>query len=133
MARSGQSEPVVARWEGGWRATVTSGSFTFSVDEPESAGGTDTAPMPTEYFLGSVASCYALALQWCAAKRNIDLPDLTVSAVGEYDGPRYAEVVLTVRSGLPAEELEPLLTPAARVCYVSNTLAKQPIVRIADD
>jgi putative redox protein len=131
MARSGESNPVVARWDGDWRATVTSGPFTFFVDEPESAGGTSTAPMPTEYFLGSVASCYALALQWCAAKRDIELPDLSVTAVGEYDGPRYVDIRLTVHSTLPAAQLEPLLKPAARVCYVSNTLEKPPIVEIA--
>jgi uncharacterized OsmC-like protein len=132
MARSGDSNPVVARWGGGWRATVTSGPFTCSVDEPESAGGTNTAPMPTEYFLGSVASCYVLALQWCAAKRIIELPDLSVTAVGEYDGPRYSEIRLVVHSTLPAAQLEPLLEPASRVCYVSNTLAKPPIVEIAE-
>ncbi len=131
MARSGPSEPVVARWEGGWRATVTSGAFTFVVDEPESAGGTDTGPMPTQYLLGSVASCYALALRWCAAKRGIEIRDLTVTAVGEYDGPRFSDIRLTVRTTLPAARLEPLLEPAARVCYVSNTLARQPIVEIA--
>ena len=82
MARSGPSDAVVARWEGGWKATVTAGPFSFTVDEPEDAGGTFTGPMPTEYFLGSLASCYALALAWCARKRGFELPDLSVSAVG---------------------------------------------------
>lgn len=133
MPRSGPSEPVAARWTGEWRATVTSGDYTFPVDEPESAGGTETAPMPTEYFLGSVAACYALALQWCAAKRRIDLPDLTVTAVGEYDGPRFAEIRLMVESTLPRAELQLLLEPAGKVCYVSNTLARPPVVEIAGD
>lgn len=133
MSRTGTSDPVTAKWEGGWRATVTSGRFNFSVDEPESAGGADTAPMPTEYFLGSVASCYALALQWSAGKRGIDLPDLTVTAVGEYDGPRYREIRLEVKSSLPRDQLEPLLEPASRACYVSNTLATAPVVEIVGE
>ena len=64
MTRSGESNEVVARWEGGWRATVTAGPFTLTVDEPPSAGGTHTGPMPTEYLLASLASCYALAVAW---------------------------------------------------------------------
>src|SRR5690606_14513295 len=121
----------VARWEGGWRATVTSGDFVFGVDEPASAGGTDTAPMPTEYLLGAAASCYALALNWAAGKRGIDLPDLSVTAVGEYEGARSSEIRLVVASALPREQLEPLLEPASRVCYVPNTRAQRPTVEIA--
>jgi organic hydroperoxide reductase OsmC/OhrA len=79
--------------------------------------------MPTEYFLGSLASCYALALAWCARKRGFELPDLSVSAVGYYAGPSFSRLRLTVATSLPAHRLEPLLEPAERVCYVSNTLA----------
>lgn len=133
MARSGPSAPVVARWEGGWRATVTSGEFTFGVDEPESSGGTGTAPMPTEYLLGAAASCFALALQWSATRQGVQLPDLQVTAVGEYDGPSFGEIRLIVEAGLPREQLESLLEEAHRVCYVSNTLAKRPVMEIAGD
>lgn len=131
MARSGPSDPVVARWDGGWRATVTSGQFTFGVDEPEAAGGTGTAPMPTEYLLGAAASCYALALQWAATRQGVELPDLKVTAVGEYDGASFSEIRLVVESSLPAEQLEPLLEPAHKVCYVSNSLSRRPAVEIA--
>jgi putative redox protein len=128
LARSGDSNEVVARWEGGWRATVTAGPFSFTIDEPEGVGGTFTGPMPTEYFLGSLASCYALALAWCARKRQIELPDLSVSAIGEYDGPSFSGIRLRVRSSLPVARLQPLLASASRVCYVSNTLARMPRV-----
>ncbi|MFD2356562.1 OsmC family protein [Nonomuraea ferruginea] len=97
---------------------------------PRRPSGTDTGPMPTDYFLGSLASCYALALAWSARKRGIELPDLQVSAVGEYDGPRFKEIRLTVNTSLPIEELEPLLAPASRVCYVSNTLAHVPKIDV---
>lgn len=133
VTRSGPSDPVVAQWERGWRVRVTSGDFVFAVDEPEDVGGTGTAPMPTQYLLGAAASCYALALRWTAAQRDIDLPDLEVTAVGEYDGPRFSEITLVVASTLPREQLEPLLEPAHHVCYVSNTLASSPVVEIAGD
>jgi putative redox protein len=38
--------------------------------------------------------------------------------------------VLTVTTSLPAERLEPLIEPAGRVCYVSNTIAHGAAVTV---
>ena len=121
---------VVARWEGGWRCRVTAGGFDLLVDERESSGGTETGPMPTEYLLAAMASCYALALAWAAGKRGIDLPGLVVTATGTYDGPRFRLLQLNVTSGAPPEVVGRLVEPALRVCYVSNTLAASPPIEV---
>src|SRR5262252_6471908 len=121
---------VTAHWEGGWRCQVEAGGFGLIVDEQESAGGTGTGPMPTEYLLAAMASCYALALQWAAGKRGMTVPGLTVVATGTYDGPRFSRLQLSVSSQLPAEQVEPLVKPALRACYVSNTLAAAPPVEV---
>lgn len=96
--------------------------YVILVDEPSHAGGDDTGPQPTEIFLASVASCFALAVAHVARKRGIALPDLGVRAVGEYDGPRFVKVRVEVSSSHPRAEFEPLLERASAVCYVSNTL-----------
>lgn len=121
---------VAARWDGGWRCTVSAGGFELVVDEPESAGGTATGPMPTEFLLASLASCYALALAWAAGKRGVRLPGLTVTATGTYDGPRFASLRLTVVSDAPPGAIEPLLDRARRACYVSNTIAASPPIEV---
>lgn len=121
---------VVARWDGGWRCSVSAGGFELVADEPESAGGTATGPMPTEYLLASLASCYALALAWAAGKRGVRLPGLTVTATGTYDGPRFSNLRLTVVSDAPPGALEPLLDRARRACYVSNTIASSPPIEV---
>jgi putative redox protein len=121
---------VVARWEGGWRCRVAAGGFDLVVDERESSGGTGTGPMPTEYLLAAMASCYTLALAWAAGKRGIELPGLTVTATGTYDGPRFSRLQLSVTSAAPPGVLEALVEPALRVCYVSNTLAKSPPIEV---
>ena len=121
---------VVARWEGGWRCRVTAGGFDLVVDERESSGGTGTGPMPTEYLLAAMASCYALALAWAAGKRGLELPGLTVTATGTYDGPRFRLLQLNVTSGAPPEVVGRLVEPALRVCYVSNTLAASPPIEV---
>ena len=113
---------VEATWEGGYRCTVASRQFRIRIDEPEKAGGGDTGPQPSEVFLASLAGCFTLAMYHVAAKRNIELPDLTVTATGTYEGPGFARLAVDVNSGAPREVLESLVEPAKRVCYVSNTL-----------
>jgi putative redox protein len=124
----GGTNAAVATWEGGWRCSVQAGGFRLTVDEPPSAGGTGQGPMPTDLLLASLSSCYALALAWAARKRGIELPDLEVTATGTYAGQKFGALLLTVRTGLPAEHVAPLLEPAKRVCYVSNTFAHVPKV-----
>lgn len=120
-----------AKWGGGFRAEVRVGRFAFAVDEPELSGGTDTGPQPTDYFLGSLASCFLLALAWAARKRAIELDaDLTVEVVGTYDGPRFADLRVLVRCSTAAEVIESLLPAAERVCYVSNTLRRPPPITV---
>lgn len=118
-------------WRGGWRCDVQAGDFELVVDEPPSAGGTGLGPMPTDLLLASLSSCYALALAWSARKRGFELPDLTVTATGTYQGPRFASLELTVTTSLDAEQVTPLLEPASRVCYVSNTLARTSPITVS--
>lgn len=122
---------AIAVWRGGWRCDVKAGSFELVVDEPPSAGGTGLGPMPTDLLLASLSSCYALALAWAARKQGFDLPDLEVTATGTYQGPRFTTLELIVTTSLSAERLTPLLEPARRVCYVSNTLAHAPPITVS--
>lgn len=127
----GGTNTAVATWEGGWLCSVEAGGFRLIVDEPAAAGGTGLGPMPTDLLLASLSSCYALALAWAAKKQGLALPDLEVTATGSYAGQKFSALVLSVRTSLPAEQVEPLLEPAKRVCYVSNTFAHVPEVEVA--
>ena len=113
---------VEATWEGGYRCTVATRQFRIKIDEPESAGGGDTGPQPSEVFLASLAGCFTLALYHAAKKRDIELPDLTVQATGTYQGPGFVRLAVEVKSGAERDVIESLIEPAKRVCYVSNTL-----------
>ena len=113
---------VESTWEGGYRCTVSTRQFRIRIDEPESAGGGDTGPQPSEVFLASLAGCFTLAMYHVAAKRGIELPDLSVTATGTYQGPGFARLAVSVKSGADRAVLESLVEPAKRVCYVSNTL-----------
>jgi putative redox protein len=113
---------VEATWEGGYRCTVATRQFRIRIDEPEKAGGEDTGPQPSEVFLASLAGCFTLALYHVARKRDLELPDITVTATGTYEGPGFARLAVAVNSSADRQILESLLEPAKRVCYVSNTL-----------
>jgi putative redox protein len=122
---------VTATWVERLHARVDAGGFELHVDEPPEAGGTGTGPQPTDLFLASVSSCFALAVAWSAAKLGVTLHDLQVAATGEYDGAAFAAVTLTVTSSRHSrEELDRLAKEAERVCYVTNTLRRTPTVTI---
>ena len=130
QASGGATNSAVARWKGGWRCEVDAGSFSLDVDEPVSYGGTGSGPMPTDLLLASLSSCYALAIVWAAGKRGVEVPDLEVTAIGTYAGPRFSAFELVVTTSLPEQDLQPLLERAGRVCYVSRTLEQPPTITV---
>jgi uncharacterized OsmC-like protein len=127
------SRRVEATWEPGpLRCEVAVEGFTVSVDEPESVGGTGLAPQPTDLFLSSVASCFALALVYSAGKQGLELTSVRVQVIGEYAGPRFGAIRLAVDvAGPPPEERAQLIEAAERVCYVSNTLREAVEVTVS--
>lgn len=126
------SRRVSASWmPGPLRCEVVAGPFGIAVDEPESVGGTGTAPEPTSLLLASVASCFTLAFVHSAALRAIPLNGLRVEVVGDYAGRRFAAMHVSVDAAGPTpEEVDSLLEAAARVCYVTNTLRAGVAVEI---
>jgi len=117
---------VHTRWTGGMRAVSDVGGFEIVVDEPETSGGTNTGPQPTDLLLASVASCVALSMAFSARKRGIELLGLDVHVVGTYNGLKFERISVSISSGTSRDVLEGLIPEAERVCYVSNTLRHQP-------
>ena len=93
-------------------------------DETPEYGGNDSGPMPTEFFLASVASCLCLAVSHIGQKKKIDLNIIEVSASAEKDTEifQFKEIHLQVKADLPAEKLQLLVMQAKKYCFVSNTI-----------
>jgi putative redox protein len=108
------------------RAVVRAGPFDIVVDEPPSAGGEGSGPQPTDVFLASIASCFALAMAFAARRRGYALPEMEVEVTGFYDGPRFSRIDVEVACAADASVLDELLPEAQRVCYVTNTLREVP-------
>ena len=116
---------VVSRWQGGYRCEVSVRGHTMVADEPESVGGTDAGPTPTERLLGSLAACFTMALSYAARKKDVSFgDDLEVRVEGTYDGPRFSGIAVRVVAATADDRatLEDLIPVAAGVCYVSNTI-----------
>jgi putative redox protein len=125
------SAKVVSTSASGYAAHVAVRGHRLTVDEPPSAGGTDQGPMPTELLLAALASCYTLALRWAAQRLEVDLGEIAVTATGTYERLSFERISLVVATALPPAQADELLSAARRVCYVSNTLARDVRIDIS--
>ena len=116
---------VVATWRGGLATEVQARGHAIRVDEPATAGGTDTGMMPTELFCAALASCFCLAVGFAAGKRDQEVPDLKVTVTGERVAGelRYEHLVVTTEAALEPALLARLVERARALCWVSNSLA----------
>lgn len=116
---------ATATWEGGYRSRVRARGHEIAVDEPQADGGSDSGMMPTELLCASLASCFCLAMAFAAGKRGRKLPGLRVVVRAERAGRelRYDRFEIEAQANVSDAELEALLEPARRFCWVSNTLA----------
>lgn len=101
------------------------------VDQPETDGGTDTAPTPTELFVASLASCVAFYARRYLHRHNLPEEGLSVSAEAEMATrpARVAKLTVTVHlpDSVPKDKREALLAVASH-CTVHNTLSHEPEV-----
>jgi hypothetical protein len=117
---------VTANWLGGFQVDVDAGEFGMRVDEPESVGGTNTGPQPTDLLLGAIASCFVLSLAYSAAKRKIALASIGVEVTGTYEGQRFSHIEIAVDIPVDEDVAQMLIASASRVCYVTNTIKQTP-------
>jgi putative redox protein len=115
---------VTAYWDGDMQVRIPVRDFEVRSDEPPQYGGQDTAPMPTELFLSSLAACFVLAVRHVARKDGFEPPDLAVRALGTYEGLRFGKIRIEVRSSEP--RVQDVIARAVTYCYVSNTLREPP-------
>ena len=70
---------VTAELRDGVVTAIRARQFSWTGDEPPTAGGTDTGPTPYEILLGSLAACTAITLRLYANHTGIDLRGVDVA------------------------------------------------------
>ncbi len=97
-------------------------AFILHTDEPESAGGEDTAPTPHELLAAALASCVTTTVATYARTKGWALGDVLVEV--EYDArstPRQFRVDLHLSGDYDAEQIA-RLERAAATCPVRRSL-----------
>ena len=118
--------PTVITHDAGLRFAIQVGDHQFMVDQPEHAGGENSAPSPIQLLGASLGSCVALYVhQFCGA-RGLPREGLRVEVMqhGATNPNRVARFELRVLlpEPLPPHYME-MLERVARSCPAWNTLA----------
>lgn len=127
----------------GYRCEAEFRKHSVVVDEPPSIGGTNEGPNPIELFLGSMATCQAIAYRIWAEYLDIDLQSVEVDVEGDIDlrglfgitesePPGYTEIRLDVRFHGPEsdERFDELARAVERACPLLDTVQKPIRLRL---
>ena len=121
---------AVARRREGFVHEVEMREHGIVVDEPESEGGTDRGPRPTELLAASLASCTSITLLMYAQRKDLELGALEVAVDYETPDPgapgTEIEVTIRIEAELDDEQRRRLLAIAGK-CPVHRTLAAKEI------
>ena len=129
--------PGVARIQvdhrGGDRFDIGIRSHVVTVDQPESAGGEDVGPTPTELFVAGLASCVAFYARRYLRRHHLPEEGLAVEATYTMASKpaRVGGVDLRIRvpEGLPDERRDGLLAVASH-CTVHNSITSAPEIAV---
>jgi len=115
---------VESGWIKNYQVNVNARQFHVAVDEAPEYGGEDTGMMPTELFLGALASCFCISIAYVAKKEKIKLSDLKVDVIGEKDtrNSLFSKCTVEVSCSNASEKIEGIVNKAKRYCYISNTI-----------
>ncbi|MCX7521416.1 OsmC family protein [Microbacterium sp. STN6] len=113
-----EREPWIksVRAGGSWQRSMTTDltvrSFALRTDEPESAGGTNSAPTPMEMIAAAVNGCITVVVETVAAELGISIRRIETASAAHMDvrgfrgtaevSPHFVDYTLTVSVGTDA-------------------------------
>lgn len=102
----------------------------FLVDKPTASGGTDLAPMASEYFLAALCSCHITTAHKIAEKRKVPLERIRIEGRQWIDGDFITRIHLDIHvpATLAPEDRETIFRLTERICTISQA-TKVPIER----
>jgi putative redox protein len=124
---------AVARRRKGYEHEIEIREHRLIADEPESRGGGDQGPTPTELLAAALASCTAITIEMYADRKGWDLGEVEVKAdftEATADDPAKFKVDIRSPAELTDEQTDRLLTIAHK-CPVHRALMGAD-VEIAD-
>ena len=119
----------------GWVIKTIAGKHTVLVDQPQSMGGSDSAPTPLEYVFIALGSCLVTVAKIVASQKRINLRKVDVEISGDINlavlrgqerneraGFRSIDVKVNIDADLSKEEKMEFLHEIDQRCPVSENL-----------
>ncbi|MEX2108186.1 MAG: OsmC family protein [Solirubrobacterales bacterium] len=109
------------------------GGHTVVVDEPDTAGGTDTGPSPTRLLAASLASCIAITMEMYAERKGWEIGAVEVDVDVEHEGfvPASFAVSLRLPKELSEEQRQRLVAVAGK-CPVHKVIGHETEVTVSE-
>ena len=136
--------PVIVHSRGSFHTEVEAGPHRFTLDEPESAGGTNAGPTPYDAIAAGLGGCTAMTLNFYAKREGIPLEgvDVTITHDRQHakdcadcmskDGYIHRfRLELTLHGSALSEEQRKKLLSVAERCPVGKTLRSEIRIDVA--
>lgn len=106
----------------------------FTTDEPESLGGTGTAPTPIEMLLGALIGCEAVIIKGVAEQMRFEYGEVNLSTTSQLDirGPKgvvgvrpifeTVELIIDVQTNEPEDRFRKMVHNVENRCPVMNLM-----------
>ncbi|MEO1771947.1 OsmC family protein [Candidatus Enterococcus ferrettii] len=123
---------------GGLQLKCSARGFEFLIDEPESAGGSNSAMNPLEALLCSLGACKMMVARFFYQAQEIQLKSMKVEVLGEIDSDRlkgkpdvkigFSKIITnyTIEADNSKAEIENFIAFIERTCPVKDTLVNPP-------
>jgi putative redox protein len=121
---------AIARRRQGYEHEIEIREHRLISDEPETSGGGDQGPTPTEYLAASLASCTAITIEMYANRKEWGLGTVEVSvdySEATTDDPASFDLTITLGAELSEENQDRLMTIAGK-CPVHRALKASDVV-----
>lgn len=119
---------AAARRRDGYETELQIREHRLTADEPQSKGGTDSGPTPTELLAAALASCTAITIEMYADRKGWDLGavEVDVDWPDAVEGGSKIEVSIRIPAELDDDQRERLLLIAGK-CPVHKLLVNKDV------
>ena len=115
--------------------SISAGSFEYEFAVTEQLGGSEDAPMPVDFFLGSLAACLSSSIGVQANMRDVAFDDITVDVEATPPEGSVESLAVHVSVATDADDaiVDRIVTNGERTCHVAELLREDLPVEVTWD
>ena len=120
-------------FDGGKIITAHLKGHDIKTDQPETGGGTNSAPAPFDLFLASIGTCAGIYVKSFCDQRSIATDKIKIIQTIDYDMQKHLPSKIKLDIQLPAdfpEKYRNAVISAADLCAVKRAIADPPVFEV---